>query len=173
MNCQPEFFLSFKWYLAGSFSCETFWAIQSVNISQRKDRGVLRRREENRESKNFISTIVGYFFSFLINKQVAYLKNHIFPHNLPELSGQQAKSLLQWVFHLLMVSWPLSPKEASVPPWTWSHHQITMGLPKLFNSSLPEAPVCLYLVDRFFFQPRRKVTEHECYDPQLRVHLVF
>lgn len=89
MNCQPELFLSFKWYLAGSFSCETFWAIQSVNISQRKDRGVLRRREENRESKNFISTIVGYFFSFLINKQVAYLKNHIFPHNLPELSDSK------------------------------------------------------------------------------------
>ena len=59
------------------------------NKQDRKDRWVLRRREENRKRKNYISKNIGYFFSFLPAEQMACLETLAFPHNLLESSGQK------------------------------------------------------------------------------------
>ena len=89
MNYQPQCFLSngiwqasFPVRRSGQYRVWT-WA------KDRKDRWVLRRREGNRERKNYISTNIGYFFSFLPAEQMVCLENLAFPHNLLESSGQK------------------------------------------------------------------------------------
>lgn len=96
---------------------------------------------------------------------MAYLENHAFSLACLNLLG----SILYTYFSDTSLDGCqpslCSPKETSMPPWHWSHHQDIARLSEFFNTRLSEAPFCPHLVDGFFFQHRKEVSEGGCYDP--------
>lgn len=167
MNYQPHFFPSNGiWQAPFPVFNEIFWTVQSGNLRQRKDRWILRRREENRESNNCVSTYIRYFLlSFLPRKWLIWKIMHFLIASLHLLDSKPHHSFSDICRSWWLPAQPVSPKETSIPPLAWSHRQVIAGLPEFFNRRLPEAPVCPFLVDGFFFQCGKEVTECGYYDP--------